>query len=501
MNHASLSPSHVRVAIVGTGFAGLGAAIALEREGVDYAILERAHDVGGTWRDNTYPGCRCDVPSHLYSFSFAPNPNWSETYSPQPEIFRYLRDTAERFGVVDKVRFGHDVREAAWQQDEQHWRLTTPAGTVTADVVILGNGPLSEPSVPDIPGIDSFQGTMFHSARWDHAYDFKGKRVAAIGTGASAIQFVPEIQPDVEHLTVFQRTPPWVLPHGNRRISPLERAMYRRFPALQRIPRAFVYWSRELFVTGLLRNSKGLARLEALAKRHLLRQVTDRELRAKVIPDYRPGCKRLLLSNDWYPAIQQPNVSVVTEKIVAIGPNSVQTADGVEHEVNCIILGTGFRVTDNPVLNRVLGDDGRSLTDHWKSTGIRAYLGSTVPSFPNLFIMAGPNTGIGHTSLVVMMEAQLNYVVSALKYMDSTGAASVELRRPVMDDYTNWVQRKASATVWNSGGCASWYLDAEGRNTTLWPDYTFKFKQRTKRFDPAKYEVVARRVAAEKVSA
>ena len=488
--------SHVRVAIVGTGFAGLGAAIALEREGVEYAILERADDVGGTWRDNTYPGCRCDVPSHLYSFSFAPNPNWSETYSPQPEIFRYLRDTAERFGVVDKVRFGHDVREAAWQQDAQHWRLSTPAGTVTADVLILGNGPLAEPSVPDIPGIEAFEGTMFHSARWDHSYDFRGKRVAAIGTGASAIQFVPEIQPDVAHLTVFQRTPPWVLPHGNRRITPLERAVYRRFPALQRIPRAFVYWSRELFATGLLRNSKGLARLEALAKRHLLRQVQDRELRAKVIPDYRPGCKRLVLSNDWYPAIQQPNVSVVTDKIVGIGPRSVQTSDGVEHEVDYIILGTGFRVTDNPVLGRVIGDDGRSLTDHWKSSGVQAYLGTTVPSFPNLFIMAGPNTGIGHTSLVVMMEAQLNYVVGALRYMASTGAASVEVRRPVMEDYSDWVHRKASATVWNSGGCASWYLDAEGRNTTLWPDYTFKFKQRTKRFDPAKYEVVAKRVAA-----
>jgi cation diffusion facilitator CzcD-associated flavoprotein CzcO len=484
--------NHVRVAIVGTGFAGLGAAIALAREGVDYAVLERAHDVGGTWRDNTYPGCRCDVPSHLYSFSFAPNPEWTETYSPQPEIRAYLRRTAEDHGVMDKVRFGHEVLSASWDAGAQRWQLDTAAGPLTADVVLLGNGPLAEPSLPDIPGLGSFAGAAFHSARWRHDYDVAGKRIAVIGTGASAIQFVPEIRKTAAQVTVFQRTPPWVLPHSNRRITGFERMLYRRVPALQRVPRAFVYWSRELFVTGLLRNSRMLARLEAVARRHLERQVRDPELRAKVMPDYRPGCKRLLLSNDWYPALQAPNVDLVTEKIVGVTPSAVVTADGVEHEVDAIIFGTGFHVVDNPVADRVIGADGRSLAERWAATGVTAYNGTAVDGFPNLFMLAGPNTGIGHTSLVVMIEAQLAYVADALRYMGRTGAGRVEVRRPVVQKWSDEVQRKAARTVWNSGGCASWYLDAEGRNTTIWPDYTFRFVRRTKRFDPSKYEVTAR---------
>ena len=484
--------NHVRVAIVGSGFAGLGAAIALEREGVEYAVLERAHDVGGTWRDNTYPGCRCDVPSHLYSFSFALNPEWSETYSPQPEIWAYLRRVAEEYHVLDKIRFGHEVHSARWNEPLQQWTLDTAAGVVTADVVLLGNGPLAEPALPDIPGISSFEGTMFHSAQWDHSHRLDGERVAVIGTGASAIQFVPEIQKAAGRVTVFQRTPPWVLPHSNRRIRSFERAVYRRFPAVQRFVRGFVYWSRELFCTGLLRNSKGLERLEGLARRHLRRQVPDRELRTKITPDYRPGCKRLLLSNDWYPALQQPNVDLVTEKIVSVGPRSVVTADGVEHDVDTIIFGTGFHVTDNPVAHRVVGAQGRTLAEHWRETGMSAYMGTAISQFPNLFMLAGPNTGIGHTSLVVMIEAQLRYVTSALRFMSSSGAGRLEVRPTVVQRWSDRVQRKAAGTVWNSGGCASWYLDAEGRNTTIWPDYTYRFVRMTRRFDPAKYEAVAR---------
>jgi cation diffusion facilitator CzcD-associated flavoprotein CzcO len=485
--------NHSRVAVVGTGFAGLGAAIALERAGIDHVVLERADDVGGTWRDNTYPGCRCDVPSHLYSFSFAPNPDWTETYSPQPEIWDYLRRTAAEHGVLDRIRFGHEVCAARWDATAQRWRLDTARGELTADVVIMGNGPLAEPAMPDIPGIESFTGTAFHTARWRADHDLRGERVAVIGTGASAIQVVPEIQPLVEHLTVFQRTPPWVLPHTNRRITDVERAVYRRAPALQRLVRAGIYWSRELFVTAMLRNGKALARLEKLAHRHLAKQVRDPELRARLTPDYRPGCKRLLLSNDYYPALQQPNVDVVSEKVIEVRPHSVVTADGAEHEVDTIIYGTGFHVTDNPVAERVQGVDGRTLADHWTEHGAQAYLGTTVPAFPNLFLLAGPNTGIGHTSLVVMIEAQLRYVIDALSTMDVRGAASVELRRPVLAAWTDEVQRKASRTVWNTGGCASWYLDDEGRNTTLWPDHTYKFAARTRRFDSASYELTARR--------
>jgi cation diffusion facilitator CzcD-associated flavoprotein CzcO len=485
------TPAHVRVAIVGTGFAGLGAAIALQQEGVEHVILERAHDVGGTWRDNTYPGCRCDVPSHLYSFSFAPNPDWTETYSPQPEIQAYLRDTAERFGVVERVRFGHELQRATWDAQARRWLLDTAAGPLTADVLVLGNGPLAEPALPDLPGLADFRGEAFHSARWRHDVDLTGQRVGVIGTGASAIQFVPAIRRQAAKVAVFQRTPPWVLPHSNRRITKFEQALYRRFPLAQRLARAFVYWTRELFVTGLLRNAKGLERLEAIARRHLARQVPDPELRAKVLPDYRPGCKRLLLSDDWYPALQEPNVDLITEKIVSVTADSVVTADGVEHQVDTIIFGTGFHVTDNPIADRIVGTDGRTMAEHWADTGAQAYLGTAIPSFPNLFMLAGPNTGIGHTSLVVMIEAQLAYLRSALRFMADKRAGSIEVRRPVFKAWSAEVQRKAARTVWNSGGCASWYLDAEGRNTTIWPDHTFRFVRRTRRFNPSKYEVTA----------
>jgi len=478
------------VAIVGTGFAGLGAAIALQRAGIEHTVLERAADVGGTWRDNRYPGCRCDVPSHLYSFSFAPNPDWTETYSPQPEIFRYLRRTAEEHGVVDRIRFGSELCDAAWDEGEQRWHLDTAGGPLTADVLLLGNGPLAEPAVPDLPGLDRFQGQTFHSARWPSDPDLQGKRVAVIGTGASAIQFVPEIQPEVAKLTVFQRTPPWVMPHRNRRITRAERVLYRRVPATQRFVRGLVYWTRELFATSMLRNGKALENMEKLGRKQLAAQIADPELRAKLTPDYKPGCKRLLLSNDYYPALQQDNVDVVTEKIIEVAADGVVTADGVLHEADVIIFGTGFRVTDNPMGERVHGVDGRSLADHWASTGMQAYLGTTVPDFPNLFLLCGPNTGIGHTSLVVMAEAQLTYVVDALRTMEETGASSVRLRPPVLDRWTDEVQAKAARTVWNSGGCASWYLDSEGRNTTLWPDYTWRFVRRTRRFDPMSYELL-----------
>lgn len=478
---------HVRVAIVGTGFAGLAAAIAMAREGIPHTILERASDVGGTWRDNHYPGCRCDVPSHLYSFSFAPNPDWSETYSPQPEIQAYLRRTAEEHGVLDRVRFDHDVLEARWDEVARRWRLTTSQGVLTADVVLFGNGPLAEPQVPDLPGLESFAGTTFHSARWQDDHDLTGERVAVIGTGASAIQFVPEIQPLVSKLEVYQRTPAWVLPHSNRRIRGWERVLYRHVPAAQKLVRWGVYWVRELFSFGLVRNARSLDAVERVAHRHLEHQVRDPDLRAALTPDFRPGCKRLLLSNDWYPALQRPNVDLVTEKIVEVLPHAVVTADGVEHPTDTIIFGTGFRVTDNPVAERVRGTAGRTLAEAWTTTGAQAHLGTTVPGFPNLFLLAGPNTGIGHTSLVVMMEAQLRYITGALRLMRQRGLASVELRPEALAAWSRHVQRKAAGSVWNSGGCASWYLDEEGRNTTIWPEPTYRFVRRTRRFDPERY--------------
>ncbi len=335
---------------------------------------------------------------------------------------------------------------------------------------------------------------MFHSAAWLADHDLGGERVAVIGTGASAIQFVPRIQPTVASLTVFQRTAPLVLPHRNRRITRGERALYRRVPAAQRFVRGLVYWSRELFAGALLRNSeKSLGKLEQVARKHLQDGIPDPALRAKVTPEYTPGCKRLLPSNDWYPALAADNVDVVTDKIVEVTETGVLTADGTQHPVDTIIFGTGFHVIGNPVADRIKGVDGRTLAEHWAMSGMSAYLGTTVPAFPNLFLLAGPNTGIAHTSLVVTIEAQVRYVVDALRRMAEVGAGTVEVRRPVFDAWTEEMLNKAAPTVWNSGGCASWYLDDAGRNPVLWPDYTFRFARRTPALPPRRLPAPRRR--------
>jgi cation diffusion facilitator CzcD-associated flavoprotein CzcO len=481
--------SHTRIAVVGAGFAGLGAAIRLRQEGIDdFVVFEKNSDVGGTWWDNSYPGCRCDVPSHLYSFSFALNPEWSNTYSPQPEIRAYLRQTAERFGVLPHIRLNTPVLDACWDPAAGHWQLDTPDGSHTADVLIGGNGALSEPSTPNIPGLDRFHGKAFHSARWDVNEKLEGKRVAVIGTGASAIQIVPNIQPDVAQLHVFQRTPPWVLPHSGRPIKDVERSVYRRAPATQRAVRALVYWSRELVAYGMTRNPRMLKPVRRLATRHLHDQVKDPSLRKKLKPSYTPGCKRLLPSNDYYPALTKDNVEVVTDAVAEVREHSIVTVDGTERDIDVLVLATGFHVTDNPMMERIRGRDGRSLLDQWRTSGAQAYLGTTVPSFPNLFLLAGPNTGIGHTSLVFMIEAQIEYTIDALRAMDARRAATVEVRQQAFRTYNDDIQTKMRGTVWNTGGCASWYLDAEGRNTTLWPDFTWKFRQRTRRFDAEHYE-------------
>jgi len=451
-------------------------------------VFEKNDDVGGTWWDNGYPGCQCDVPSHLYSFSFALNPEWSNTYSPQPEIWAYLRRTADRFGVLPHIRLSTAVLDACWDERTKTWRLETSAGVHTADVLIGANGALSEPATPAIPGLDRFQGKAFHSARWDDMAELAGQRVAVIGTGASAIQIVPSIQPDVAQLHVFQRTPPWVLPHSGRPIKDVERTVYRRVPAAQRAVRALVYWSRELVAYGMTRNPRMLKPVKRMALRHMHDQVKDPALRKKITPGYTPGCKRLLPSNDYYPALAKENVEVVTDGITEVKEHSVVTADGTEREVDVIVLATGFHVTDNPMMERIRGRDQGSLLDHWRAHGAQAYLGTTVPGYPNFFLLAGPNTGIGHTSLVFMIEAQIAYVMGALRAMAARGAATVEVRPDTFEAYNAELQSKMQHTVWNTGGCASWYLDAEGRNTTLWPDFTWKFRQRTRRFDAEHYE-------------
>ena len=478
--------THHRVAIVGTGFSGIGMAIRLKQQGDDdFVLLERAGDIGGTWRDNTYPGCRCDVPSHLYSFSFAPNPDWSSTFSPQPEILDYLKDCAERFGVLPHVRFDTEVENARWDDDEQRWEIQTSAGELTADVLIAAQGPLSDPSLPAVPGLDSFEGTAFHSARWDHGHDLSGERVAVIGTGASAIQFVPEIQPEVAQLHVFQRSAPWVIPHRNRLVKRWERALYRLFPPAQLAMRAGIYWARESFVLQFRHRWIGKL-LERIPVAHMKKSIEDPELRRRLTPDYSIGCKRILPANEWYPALAQPNVEVITSGLAEVRPRSVVAADGTERAVDTIIFGTGFHVTDVPIANRIEGRTGETLAEVWKGS-MQAYKGTTVSGFPNLFFLVGPNTGLGHTSIVFMIESQIEYVLGALRAMRRHGARTLEVRRGAQAAYNAEIDAMTEGTVWVSGGCQSYYLDSGGHNSALWPTYTWPFRRRLREFDAAAY--------------
>lgn len=474
-----------RIVVIGTGFAGIGMAVRLKQAGYhDFVVLERAEDVGGTWRDNTYPGCRCDVPSHLYSFSFAPNPDWSSTFSPQPEIEAYLRKVTDGFRVRPHIRFGHAVESAHWQGD--HWLIHTSQGDFTAEVLLSGMGPLAEPSIPELPGIESFEGEVFHSAQWNHDLDLSGRKVAVIGTGASAIQFVPAIQPDVEELHLFQRTPPWVMPRPDRKISAAEKRIYRAFPLAQKAVRAGIYWSRESLVLGFAKLPAMMKQGQRIAERHLAQQIRDPRLRAKLTPDFTLGCKRVLISDDYYPAVAQPNVEVVTEPVFEVAPTGIVTEDGVKHEVDTIIYGTGFRVTDLPVMDMLHGRDGKTLRDAW-ADGMEAHLGTAIAGFPNFFLLIGPNTGLGHSSMVFMIESQIAYILDALKTMDATGVREVEVRPEVQREFVDGVRSSMRNTIWTRGGCTSWYLDSEGRNTTLWPSFTFQFRRLTRRFDASEY--------------
>jgi cation diffusion facilitator CzcD-associated flavoprotein CzcO len=476
----------VGVAIIGSGFGGLGTAIRLKRSGVtDFVLFERAGDVGGTWRDNTYPGCACDVESHLYSFSFAPNPDWTHSFSPQPEIWAYLQRCARAFGVLPHVRFRHEVRAAAWDKMAQHWRIETSQGLYAAPVLVMAAGALSEPALPRLPGLESFRGKTFHSARWDHDYDLTGRRVAVIGTGASAVQFVPEIQPRVAQLYVFQRTPPWIVPRRDRPLRAFERRLFRRVPAAQRAARAAIFLFRELFL--LCFRHLGLARqVERLARRHLQRSVRGPALRAKLVPDYTIGCKRVLISNDYLPALERPNVEVVTDGIAEVRAHSIVDRNGVERHVDALIFGTGFQVTDPPLARHVRGREGRTLAEVWAGSP-QAHAGTTVAGFPNLFILLGPNTGLGHNSVVYMIEAQIEHLLGALAHMRRHGAHAIEPRPEAQAAYVAEVRRRMSGTVWVAGGCASWYLDATGRNSTLWPDFSWRFRRRVARLNPADY--------------
>lgn len=489
-------PRSVRVAIIGGGFGGVDSAIQLMKAGErDFVILERDQQVAGCWQANTYPGVACDVPSNLYSYSFAPNPDWSRTYSPGGEIAQYIQRTAEEFGVLPYVRFGVSFQGARWVEDDQQWEVTTDQGTIRAQFLINATGPLTEPAFPEIKGRASFKGIQMHSARWDHSADLAGKRIAVIGTGASAIQFVPEIQEQAGHIDLYQRTAPWVLPRLDRDTRAPERALFRRLPITQKAIRGAVYAICELIVLNMRGNRRARAFMSMVGRKHLERQVKDPVKRELLRPGFAIGCKRILFSNRWYPAVTAPNVSIVSDAITEIREGGVVTADGAYREVDAIIYGTGFHVTDAPIGGYVTGRSGRTLAAHWDGSP-KAYLGVATDDFPNLFHLVGPNSGLGHSSIVMIIEWQVKYAVEAIRRAKSQGFSSLAPKPQTMAKWTAEIDRLSAGTVWTSGGCASYYIDKTGRNSSVWPTYTWKLKERLDRFDSTDYELTRAKVPA-----
>lgn len=490
--------------IIGSGFSGLGMAIALKKaRDDDFVILEKAQDIGGTWRDNTYPGCACDVPTHLYSYSFEPRSQWQELFSGWKEIFEYLSEVADKYDVRRHAHFGAAVARGYWDDDEHEWHAFTEDGReYVSRFVVSAIGALHVPNIPDIPGRESFAGEAFHSAQWNHDFDLTGKRVAVIGTGASAVQFVPEIVGQVGELKVYQRTPPWVFPRSRVVFSDRARSAFRRVPGLRRAFRYGMYWGAETGAYAMNYRPQLLGLLARLGKATIRRQVADPELRAKVTPDYTPGCKRLLGSDTYYPALADPKTEVITDGITKITKKGIVTADGVERQVDAIIYGTGFHVTDSFENVDIAGRGGENLGERWSTEGIQAYLGITVANVPNAFFLLGPNTGLGHNSIVFMIESQIRYAVEAMRMVDRNKARALMVRRDVQDRFNAEVQRKLAGSVWNTGGCASWYLDANGVNRTLWPGFTWQYWLRTRRVDPSDYELLGvRRPKVRKVIA
>ncbi|MBB4904313.1 flavin-containing monooxygenase [Actinophytocola algeriensis] len=481
--------------VIGTGFSGLGMAIQLKKDGrEDFVVLEKAADVGGTWRDNTYPGCACDIQSHMYSFSFEQNPRWSRSFSPQPEIWRYLRDVTDRYGLRRHIRFGVEVTSARWDPDEHRWHIGTSSadgtGDYTAKFLVSGIGGLHIPNVPKLPGVERFRGKAFHSAQWDHDYDLTGKRVAVVGTGASAIQFVPRIQPDVERLTIFQRTPPWIMPKPDHAMPGWVKTLFRRVPGAQRLYRDVIYWLLEARAIGF--NGKpGLMKVASrIAKAHMHKAVKDPDLRRKLTPDYVMGCKRVLIANDYYPALTQDNVEVNTDGIREVTEHGIIDERGVAHEVDAIIYGTGFHVTDAFDYLDITGLGGRDLSKDWRDNGIQTHLGITVAGYPNLFFLLGPNTALGHNSVVFMIESQIRYVSQAMALVEQRGAQALDTRESAQARFQSDMQRKLVSGVWTQGGCKSWYLDSRGVNRTIWPGFTWRYWLRTRKLETQDFDVV-----------
>jgi cation diffusion facilitator CzcD-associated flavoprotein CzcO len=475
------------ILILGAGFSGLAAGAMIAQQGKhSYIVLEQGNDVGGTWRENTYPGCACDIPSPLYSFSFEQNPDWHQLFATQPEILEYLRSTSRRRKIADHVRFGTTAESADWDGSFGHWIVRTMGGKkYVARYLISAIGVLHHPSIPDLAGIERFSGPAFHSAKWDHGLALEGKRVGVVGTGASAIQFVPAIVDEVTALTVFQRTAPWIVPKANRSFSAEERRRMRRNPFARWWRRARLFWLLEKRVKRFISDPSAMGPTHALAAAHLERQISDPVLRERLTPDYAIGCKRLLISSEYYPALSKPHVDVVTDAIQEVRTNSIVTTDGAEIQLDVIIYGTGFDAQHGLTRVPIRGLRGLRLEDAWTS-GPEAYLGTTVAGFPNLFLLCGPNTGLGHNSQIFMIEAQVSYVMRCLRFGGANGI--VEVREEAQKKYNTDLQESLTSTVWQVGGCKSWYQDPDtGRNTLLWPKSTLEFWRKTRTLHRADY--------------
>jgi cation diffusion facilitator CzcD-associated flavoprotein CzcO len=482
------SMTRTSVAIIGAGFGGIAMAIKLKQAGIPFTILERGSQVGGVWSDNTYPGAACDIPSHLYSFSFEPNPAWSRTYSPQSEIRAYLEQCARKHDCLEHVRFGHEIERATFDSSAGRWRLASRYGDeIEATFLVAATGQLSRAAPPTIPGLDTFSGRVFHSARWDHSFDLSGKRVAVVGTGASAIQFVPQIAPQVGQLFVFQRSAPYVFPKVDRSYTRLETYLNRHVPLLLEASRARQYTYSE---ARMLLLTKGLfpGLVRQMWKGYLRTQVEDERLRAVLTPNYPVGCKRVLISNDWYAALIRPNVTLIPTGVAEVRKGQV-LAPGLDEKVDAIICATGFSPNDFLAPMTVEGRGGIDLRQTWRGQGgAEAYLGVTVSGFPNLFILYGPNTNLGHNSIIYMLESQVEYVLGAVQYANSHGVRWLDVDRNVQEEYNRSLSQRLSRTVWQSG-CNSWYVTETGKNVNNWPGFTFEYRRLTRHFDPGHYQI------------
>lgn len=479
------------VAVIGAGFGGIGAAVRLQQAGFrDLAIFERAGDVGGTWRDNTYPGAACDVPSHVYSFSFEPKPDWSRRFAESQEIRAYLEGVVERHGLRERIRFHTEIVEARFDERTGTWTLTTDSGeSHVARAVVAAAGGLVDPSFPDLKGLASFRGEILHTARWDHDYELTGRRVAVIGTGASAVQVVPNVAPEVAKLSVFQRTPGWVMPKRDKVYGEATRRRLARFPVLLRASRLAKYWLSELFGPMVILDSERLSRIgEKVSLAHLRRQVKDPELRRKLTPDFQFGCKRILISDDYWASFERENVELETDPIEEIVPEGIRTKSGRLHELDAIVFATGFQLNIASPPFPVTGRGGRRLEDAWKG-GAEAYKGLSVSGFPNWFILMGPNTGPGHTSVLVYTEAQIEHALEAIRKLRDEGVRFVDVRPDVQERYNEGLQGRMRHMVWSSG-CSSWYLSPDGTNRALFPGLAAEYVLRARRFRPADYEIV-----------